>query len=275
MSFEYSGRVIPDDDSALDSLIRREATRVLVEDRRDGRPEAHLDWISGMLTVHAELVDRIEEAYRRLLAEAKPGIVRAILDQSDQHPSQAGFVRLLVEAIAESAAALARSEDPLRTDGTTLLGATVRELNRRTNHRAPLTAEAATQLEKVVRFEDGWPESDLLLLSFDFDRFSSRLVPTLERLSSDDEKLGLFAAAMSNAGAPLSTDGFDMIGRAGGPMRDKFAEQLQAFLSEAEQGRQQMLASEYYKNLSANIQERLRASRTDPWPEYASRLGLG
>jgi predicted DNA-binding transcriptional regulator AlpA len=31
-----------------------------------------LDWISGMLTVHSELVDRVEAAYRRLMADADP-----------------------------------------------------------------------------------------------------------------------------------------------------------------------------------------------------------
>ena len=74
-------------------------------------PEAHLDWISGMLTVHPELIPRVETAYRRLLAAPDPVVGRAVLDQADQHPSRHGFVRILVTAIAESAAALRRVED--------------------------------------------------------------------------------------------------------------------------------------------------------------------
>ncbi|HXU70405.1 MAG TPA: hypothetical protein VN947_13805 [Polyangia bacterium] len=272
MSFEYSGRTIPDDDAGLDALIRLEANRTLVEDRRDGRPEAQLDWISGMLTVHHDLIQRFEDAYLRLMKEADPGVVRAILDQADQHPSQGGFVHVLVSAIADSSTALSQSNDPLRTDGTTLLGATVRELNRLTSHRASLTPKAASQLAKVDRFEDGWPESDLLLLAFDFGHYSGRLLPTLQRLSSDEEALSLFASAMSNAGPPLSTDGFDLIGRAGGSVRDNFASVLRAFLSSAEQSRQLLLASDRLKDLPPNVQQALLTPRPDPWPDYASRL---
>ena len=273
MSFEYSGRTIPDDEASLDALIGREANRTLIEDRRDGRPEAQLDWISGMLSVHPDLVARFESAYLRLMRQADPQIVRAILDQADQHPSHEGFVRLLVEAI-EEADVLRNGDDPLRTDGTTLLGAAVRELDRLTNHRAPLTGEAASKLESIGRREDGWPESELLLLTWNFSQYASRLLATIHRLSAAEESLGLFAAAMSNAGPPLSTEGFDAIGRAGGPDRDRFAERLHAFLSEAEQSRQLLLNSERFKDLPANVQQRLRASRIDPWPEYASRLGV-
>jgi hypothetical protein len=274
MSFEYSGRTIPDDEPGLEALVKREANRTLVEDRRDGRPEAQLDWISGMLTVHPDLVERFQGAYLRLMNEADPGVVRAILDQADQHPSQVGYVQLLVTAIADSSSALSQSNDPLRTDGTTLLGATVRELNRLTSHRAPLTPKAASQLARIDRFEDGWPESDLLLLAFDFSHYSDRLLPTLQRLSSDEEALSLFASAMSNAGPPLSTDGFDLIGRTGGPVRDNFASVLRAFLSSAEQSRQLLLSSERFKDLPPKVQQALRTPRPDPWPKYASRLGV-
>jgi hypothetical protein len=274
MSFEYSGRQIPDDDDGLVDLIRREARRDVVEDRRDGRPESQLDWMSGMLTVHSDVVPRVEAAYARLVSEADPDIVRAILDQADHHPSRNGFVKLLVDAIGQSASVLKRKSDPLRTDGTTLLGATVRELNRRTNHRAPLSPAAVTELARVDRYEDGWPESELMLLAFDFDVFSSRLIPTVAQLLSDDEKLGLFVAAMANVGAPLTTKGFELLGRAGGELRDKFAARLRTFLSEAEHGRQQLIASEHFKTYSREIQRRLTAGRDDPWPEYASRLGV-
>lgn len=274
MSFEYSGRHIPDDDASLAALVRKEAARPVSEDRRDGRPESQLDWLSGMLTVHGEMLRRIEAAYRQLFAEADPVVVRAILEQADEHPSRSGYLGILVDAIGSSAAGLKRGRDPTRADETTLFGAVVRTLDRVANHRAPLTGAAADQLEGVTRVEDGWPQSELLLLTHDFDRYSQRLIPTLTRLSADDEQLGLFGAAMANAGEPLTTGGFDLIGRAGGALRDRFAERLRAFLEQAEQGRKALLGSEYFKSYPPDVQQRLSAERADPWPEYAARLRL-
>ena len=269
---EYLGREIPEDEQGLLDLIRADAHRHLQWDPRDARPPRTLDWVSGLATAHPELLATIEAAYAQLLADADPDEVREVLAQAVEHPGSDSFERLLVDAIEHHADALRAKEDTTHSDRS-LLGAVVRTLSS-LKSPPPVTPGASRVLGAIDAPADGWPNSLLLALVADFDAHSEKLIPALERLASDDEESDLFVSGMIASGPPLTTRGFEAIGKAPVDLRDRFAASVRALLTRSEEGRKLMISSGAINKLPADAQARLLAPRSDPWPDYATRLGV-
>lgn len=267
---EYNGHEIPDDDDELTELIRRDAHQTIVWDYRDDKPPSPIDWVSGLLQEHPELVARVEKSYAQLLAGADPIEVREILEQAASHPGN--MMQLLADAVAQHADALRAAVDSTN-DSRSVLGAVVEKLDSLANGARVPTSDASA-LASIDDPSDGWPTSFRLALTADFDANRSQLLSNLQRLETDDEALMAFVRGFIAAGSPLTDRGLEEIGKGPIELREKVAAAVKQFVADSQSARQTLLNSPALAKYPPEIRQRLAAPRPDPWPDYAARLGV-
>lgn len=253
----FENKPIPDDGD-LSSLVRDEILHGQVDYRGDAGDFSTLQWIERFACTSPANARRVADAYDKLLYDSDPGVVSRILEEGHRLPVD--FADSLIRIITHEWERLARTRDPSRYDGGSLLGTAVDALER--IGKRVLSAESAAILGRITRREDGWPASFRLAMASEPHSYLHQLNDVLARLSDDERDR--FASAMVVGGPPLVDLGLEEVGRAPMDVRVPFAKAVRSFLEQVDDAERTLREA-------GAVEGRVGAARPT-WSELAARL---
>jgi hypothetical protein len=263
----YVSYVLPVDGDLV-PLLRETSTQGRNE-RSDLGDHLPWDWVCRLYADLPEWRDRVDDAFATLLTAEDP-LPQRVLEQITKLPVRS-FLPRLYDEISGRCAELGARVDTTRTDGRTLLGSIVNAASTMQKTVRP-SNDLAHELASMTRPEDGWPDTFFLALPGDVSGLLQYVVPVLQRL--DDEQFKGFVRGMVADGPPWTDTVFEEISRGPSHVRDKVATVVHAFTEELESQRKAMASMSFPDDPALEALVRAAAQKSDPWPQYAARLGV-